>query len=71
MRIMSCPKIDRTREELDREELAVFRQFVGEVDSMMICHGWYPCFEPTKNARHLCRSGSSQNCSATKWASTV
>src|SRR5207249_8993372 len=57
------PKIDRTREELDRNELAVFRQFVGRggspnrpraiegnrpyleegiVDSMMICHGWYP-----------------------------
>jgi beta-N-acetylhexosaminidase len=39
------PKINRTREELDREELAVFRQFVGEIDSMMTCHGWYPCFE--------------------------
>src|SRR5438034_5022541 len=40
------PKISRTREELDREELAVFKQFVGEIDSMMTCHGWYPCFEP-------------------------
>jgi beta-N-acetylhexosaminidase len=40
------PRIDRTREELDRNELAVFRQFVPEIDSMMICHGWYPCFEP-------------------------
>lgn len=39
------PRIDRTREELDRNELAVFRQFAGDVDSMMICHGWYPCFE--------------------------
>jgi len=39
------PRIDRSREELDRNELAVFRQFVREVDSMMICHGWYPCFE--------------------------
>src|ERR1700726_3079670 len=27
------PKIDRTREELDREELAVFRQFTGRDDS--------------------------------------
>src|SRR5216110_3639935 len=43
------PKIDRTREQLDREELAVFRAFAGSdsraaknhvVDSMMICHGW-------------------------------
>jgi beta-N-acetylhexosaminidase len=58
------PKIDRTREQLDRSELAVFREFVGRarpeparrgegappnfVDSMMICHGWYPCFEPEK-----------------------
>jgi beta-N-acetylhexosaminidase len=40
------PRIDRTREELDLNELAVFRQFVGDVDSMMICHAWYPCFEP-------------------------
>jgi len=39
------PRIDRTREELDQNELAVFRQFVRDVDSMMICHGWYPCFE--------------------------
>jgi beta-N-acetylhexosaminidase len=39
------PRIDRTREELDQNELAVFREFVDDVDSMMICHGWYPCFE--------------------------
>jgi beta-N-acetylhexosaminidase len=39
------PRIDRTREELDLNELAVFRQFVRDVDSMMICHAWYPCFE--------------------------
>src|SRR5438128_9273373 len=63
------PTITRTREELDREELAVFRQFVGrggspnrpraieanhfylgdgKIDSMMTCHGWYPCFEPKR-----------------------
>src|SRR6476646_6275543 len=61
------PRIDRTREELDESELAVFRAFMGRggspnrlgaievnrpslkeriVDSMMICHAWYPCFEP-------------------------
>jgi len=39
------PCIDRTREELDLNELAVFRRLVRDVDSMMICHGWYPCFE--------------------------
>ena len=39
------PRIDRTREELDLNELAVFRRLVSDLDSMMICHGWYPCFE--------------------------
>src|SRR5205809_4634059 len=47
------PKISRTREELDREELAVFKQFVGEIDSMMTCHGWYPCFEPDRRPATL------------------
>jgi beta-N-acetylhexosaminidase len=57
------PKIERTREELDAEELAVFAKFVGRggsanrptnaVDSMMICHGWYPCFEPEKTPASL------------------
>ena len=42
------PRINRRREELDQNELAVFRAFVDNVDSMMICHGWYPCFEPEK-----------------------
>ncbi|MEI4896869.1 glycoside hydrolase family 3 N-terminal domain-containing protein, partial [Klebsiella pneumoniae] len=36
---------------LDHEELAGVRAFTGSVatqvvDSMMICHGWYPCFGP-------------------------
>ncbi len=57
------PKIERTREQLDAEELAVFRAFCAEegspshpihaVDSMMICHGWYPCFEPEKRPASL------------------
>lgn len=47
------PRIDRTREELDQSELAVFRQFIERVDSMMICHGWYPCFEPEKTPATL------------------
>src|SRR5262249_55272578 len=63
------PRIDRTREELNQNELAVFRQFIasdgsanrhraievnrpylegGIVDSMMICHGWYPSLEAEK-----------------------
>jgi beta-N-acetylhexosaminidase len=58
------PKINRTREQLDHEELAVFRAFIGRggspnrlgsVDSMMICHGWYPCFEPQKTPATLSR----------------
>ena len=79
------PRIDRTREQLDREELAVFRAFTGmghspeppasrrlqppgraievnrpyliesAVDSMMICHGWYPCFESEKTPATLSR----------------
>jgi beta-N-acetylhexosaminidase len=56
------PRIDRTRAELDNEELAVFRAFTGRdgspqpspyVDSMMICHGWYPVFEQQKKPASL------------------
>src|SRR4030081_3177661 len=42
------PKIDRTRAELEANELAVFRQFANRVDSMMVCHGWYPIFDAAK-----------------------
>lgn len=49
------PRIDRTREELDQNELAVFRQFANNVDSMMICHGWYSCFETEKTPASLSR----------------
>ena len=49
------PKIDRTREELDANELAVFRKLIDRVDSMMICHGWYPSLEPEKTPASLSR----------------
>src|SRR5438093_7333549 len=49
------PRINRTREELDHNELAVFRHFVREVDSIMICHGWYPCFEAQPTPATLSR----------------
>src|SRR6266567_2055525 len=70
------PTITRTREQLDGEELAVFRQFVGKggspnrpraieanhpyfgddkMDSVMTCHGWYPCFEPKRMPATLSR----------------
>ena len=42
------PRIDRSLAELEENELAVFRAFAARVDSMMICHGWYPCFETEK-----------------------
>jgi beta-N-acetylhexosaminidase len=47
------PKIERTRAQLDQEELAVFRHFTSTVDSMMICHGWYPSFNPIKKPASL------------------
>jgi len=47
------PLIERTIAELKANELAVFQAFVGRVESMMICHGWYPCFEPQKTAASL------------------
>src|SRR5215813_9355332 len=49
------PRIDRTREQLDQYELAVFRECAHDVDSMMICHGWYPCFEREKTPATLSR----------------
>jgi beta-N-acetylhexosaminidase len=49
------PQIDRTREQLNQNELAVFRQFARDVDSMMVCHGWYPCLEPEKAPATLSR----------------
>ncbi len=59
------PRIDRTREQLDQNELAVFRQFTEDVDSMMICHGWYPCFEPDRTPA-TCHIASQRNCCVTK-----
>ena len=49
------PKIDRAREELDANELAVFRKLIDKVDGMMICHGWYPSLEPEKTPASLSR----------------
>lgn len=47
------PKIDRTRDQLDRTELAVFRALVRKIDSMMVCHGWYPIFDAKKTPASL------------------
>ena len=47
------PVIRRSRAELDANELAVFRALAAQVDSMMICHGWYPSLEEDKVAASL------------------
>ncbi len=49
------PVIERIRAELDNHELAVFRALIHRVDSMMICHGWYPSLEVQKTAASLSR----------------
>jgi beta-N-acetylhexosaminidase len=49
------PRIDRTRDELNQNELAVFKQFIDRVDSMMICHGWYPSLVAEKAPASLSR----------------
>jgi beta-N-acetylhexosaminidase len=49
------PQINRSREELDQNELAVFKQFVRDVDSTMVCHAWYPCFESQRTPATLSR----------------
>src|ERR1700720_1739627 len=50
------PRIDRSREELDRTELAIFREFAHRVSSMMVCHAWYPAFDPEKTPASLSRA---------------
>ena len=49
------PKITRTRDQLDRAELAVFRALVRKIDSMMVCHAWYPIFEAKNTPASLSR----------------
>src|SRR6478672_3922290 len=49
------PRIDRSRAELNQDELAVFRKLIDTVDSMMICHGWYPAFNLAKRPASLSR----------------
>ena len=41
------PVIPRTRAELEQAELAVFRRFAPDVDSMMVCHAAYPALDPS------------------------
>jgi beta-N-acetylhexosaminidase len=41
------PTIDLKREDLDADELAVFKHFIDKVDSMMIGHAFYPHLDPS------------------------
>ena len=50
------PDIDRSRAELDASELAVFRHFADQVDSMMICHAFYPALETSRTPASLSRT---------------
>jgi beta-N-acetylhexosaminidase len=50
------PRIDRSREELDQIELAIFRAFAHKVSSMMVCHAWYTAFDPAKTPASLSRA---------------
>ncbi len=56
------PRIDRTRAELDGCELAVFRAFADTVDSMMIGHAHYPCFEARENVPASLSSAVIRDC---------
>jgi beta-N-acetylhexosaminidase len=40
------PIINRTRAELDAVELAPYRALGAELDSVMVCHAYYPCLDP-------------------------
>ena len=47
------PTIQRTRAELEANELAVFRHFSRHVDSMMIGHAFYPDLDDAKTPSSL------------------
>jgi beta-N-acetylhexosaminidase len=49
------PVIDLSREDLEANELAVFRHFASKVDSMMIGHGLYPAIEQGQTPSSLSR----------------
>ena len=47
------PVIERSRAELDATELKIFRHFAPTVDSMMICHAWYPAIDAERTPASL------------------
>lgn len=42
------PTSRRTRAELDAAERIPYRKLMGELDSIMTGHNWYPCFDETE-----------------------
>ena len=50
------PVIALSRAELEAHELAVFRQFSGRVDSMMVGHAFYPSLETSQTPSSLSHS---------------
>jgi beta-N-acetylhexosaminidase len=49
------PSINRSRADLERCELEIFRAFTSRVSSMMIGHAWYPALDPEKIPASLSR----------------
>ncbi|MBC2600861.1 glycoside hydrolase family 3 protein [Puniceicoccus vermicola] len=50
------PVIRRSIEEMEDCELRPFRAMMEEIDSMMIGHSWYPCYDPEPLASSLSKS---------------
>jgi beta-N-acetylhexosaminidase len=50
------PQITRSRENLDRTEIAIFREFAHRVSSMMVSHAWYPAFDRVKTPGSLSKA---------------
>jgi len=48
------PVIDRTKEELEKEEVAPFRALLQELDAMMIGHAYFPGFDPDRLSGPSC-----------------
>ena len=50
------PEINLSREDLEAHELAVFRHFTDQIDSMMIGHAFFPALESTRTPASLSRA---------------
>jgi len=42
------PVIDRSKAQLEAEEIAPFRALLPDLDSLMIGHAWFPAFDPER-----------------------